>query len=118
IMAERERIGRGDPEIVRLASLAGEAIDEGALTTATALYERAKARVASLSRELDTVESDIRDRRVEYARVYAESAAAYELSFDFDAAAADFERAFAEVERWDDRLAWDYRRRATIAQYR
>jgi uncharacterized caspase-like protein len=118
MMAERARLTRGDPEIVRLASLAGEAIDEGALTTATALYERAKARVATLSRELDAVESDIRDRRVEYARVYAESAAAYELVFDFDAAAADFERAFAEVERWDDQLAWDYRRRATIAEYR
>ncbi|KAB2946717.1 MAG: tetratricopeptide repeat protein, partial [Rhizobiaceae bacterium] len=118
IMAERARLTRSDPEIVRLASLAGQAIDEGALTAATALYERAKARVATLSRELDQVESDIRDRRVEYARVYAESAAAYELAFDFDAAAADFERAFAEVERWDDQLAWDYRRRATIAEYR
>ena len=118
MLAERARLTRGDPEIARLASLAGEAIDEGALTTATALYERAKTRVATLSRELDTVEADIRDRRVEYARVYAESAAAYELAFDFAAAAADFERAFAEVERWDDRLAWDYRRRATIAQYR
>lgn len=118
IMAERALLTRGDAEIVRLASLAGEAIDEGALATATALYERAKARVGTLSRELDAVETDIRDRRVEFARVYAESAAAYELAFDFDAAAADFERAFAEVERWDDRLAWDYRRRATIAAYR
>ncbi len=118
MLAERARWTRSDPEIVRLASLAGEAIDEGALTTATAIYERAKARVAALSRELDAVESDIRDRRVEYARVYAESAAAYELAFDFDAAAADFERAFTEVERWDDELAWEYRRRATIAQYR
>ena len=118
MMAERARLTRSDPEIVRLASLAGEAIDEGALTTATAIYERAKARVAALSRELDAVESDIRDRRVEYARVYAESAAAYELAFDFDAAAGDFQRAFAEVERWDDELAWEYRRRATIAEYR
>ena len=118
IMAERAHLTRSDPEIVRLASLAGAAIDEGALATATAIYERAKARVAALSRALDAVESDIRDRRVEYARVYAESAAAYELAFDFDAAAADFERAFAEVERWDDELAWDYRRRATIAEYR
>ncbi|HHZ10590.1 MAG TPA: tetratricopeptide repeat protein [Rhizobiales bacterium] len=118
IMAERARLTRSDPEIARLASLAGEAIDEGALTTATAIFERAKARVATLSRELDAVESDIRDRRVEYARVYAESAAAYELAFDFAAAAEDYERAFVEVERWDDELAWDYRRRATIAQYR
>jgi uncharacterized caspase-like protein len=118
IMAERARLKQSDPEIVRLASLAGEAINEGALTTATSIYERAKARVASLSRDLDAVESDIRDRRIEYARVYAESAAAYELAFDFAAAASDYERAFAEVERWDDQLAWDYRRRAVIASYR
>jgi len=118
IMAERARLKQTDPEIVRLASLAGEAINEGALSTATSIYERAKARVASLSRDLDAVESDIRDRRIEYARVYAESAAAYELAFDFAAAASDYERAFAEVERWDDQLAWDYRRRAVIAGYR
>lgn len=118
MMAERAQLSGSDPEIARLASLAGEAINEGALSTATELYERAKARVVALSSRLDTIESDIRDRRIEYARVYAESAAAYELAFDFDAAAGDYERAFAEVEHWDDPLAWEYRRRATIAEYR
>ena len=118
ILAERSRLTQRDPEIVRLASLANEAIGEGALTAATSIYERAKARVATLSRDLDAVESDIRDRRIEFARVYAESGAAYELAFDYAAAAADYDRAFAEVERWDDQLAWDYRRRAIVASYR
>ncbi len=118
IMAERSRLTQRDPEIVRLASLASEAIGEGALAAATSIYERAKARVATLSRDLDAVESDLRDRRIEYARVYAESGAAYELAFDFTSAAADYDRAFAEVERWDDQLAFDYRRRAIVAGYR
>jgi uncharacterized caspase-like protein len=118
IMAERSRLTRRDPEIVRLASLADEAIGEGALGAATSIYERAKARVASLSRDLDDVESELRERRIEFAHVYADSGAAYELAFDFAAAAADYDRAFAEVERWDDALAWEYRRRAIVAAYR
>jgi uncharacterized caspase-like protein len=118
IMAERAVLSRSDPEIVRLAALAGTAIEEGALATAIDLHAQAKARVAELSRDLDDVESQLRERRIEFARVYAESAAALELAFDYRRAAIDYRNAYDEVERWDDALAWDYLRRAVIASYR
>lgn len=118
LMSQHTALTGTDPEIVRLASLADEAIGEGALKTAIKLNEQAKARVADLSAKLDDVESEIEKRRMEFARVFAESAAAYELVFDFKAAAADYDRAFDQIERWDDALAWDYRRRSIIARYR
>lgn len=118
IMAERDRLTSTDAEIVRLASLAGEALEQGALRTALALHEQAKARVEEIGSSINDVEADIRDRRIEFAAVYADSAAAYEIAFDYARAAADYDQAFEQVERWDDQLAWDYHRKAIIARYR
>ena len=42
-------------------------------------------------------------RRIEFAEVYARSAETYSLAFDHLKAAEDYERAFRQVERWDDR---------------
>jgi uncharacterized caspase-like protein len=109
LLAERDTLAQSDPEIARLAALAGQAVAEGALTTAVAFHERAKARVADLARTLDQAEADLAARRIEHARVFAASAETYALADDHARAAADFAEAFAQVERWDDALALKYK---------
>ena len=109
LIAERDLLKSVDPEIVRLSRLADQAIDEGALNTALRLVERAKARVGELEKTVDEAEAELRSRRIEFAEVYARSAETYALGFDHLQAAEDYENAFRQVERWDDRLAWEYR---------
>jgi uncharacterized caspase-like protein len=109
MMADQTALSNADPEIQRLSKLADEAIGEGALKTAIALNERAKARLEELASTLDKAEADLKARRIEAAEVYARSARAYELSFDYAKAAEDYGQAFGQVERWDDRLALKYR---------
>jgi tetratricopeptide (TPR) repeat protein len=95
--------------------MADRAIDEGALETAVRLLEQAKARVASLSTAVEDAEADIARKRAEFASVFARSGDAHALALDFALAAADYEQAYRQVERWDDRLAWTYRHRQTEA---
>jgi uncharacterized caspase-like protein len=109
ILADRAALNSTDAELVRLASLADEAIGEGALQSAIDLNERAKKRVGELSSRVDDAEAEIARRRTEFAAVYAKSAQTYALAGDHGAAAADWHRAFEEVERWDVPLAWRYR---------
>lgn len=109
MLAERAALTETDPEIRRLSELAAAAIDEGALDTALALNERAKARVKALAPALAKAETDLKARWTEAAAVYARSAQAYEVAFDFRKAADDYAAAFAMIERWDDRLAWKYK---------
>jgi len=109
IMAERAALGSADPEIQRLSKLADEAVSEGALETAIALNERAKVRLKALEQTLDRTETELKARRIEAAEVYARSAAAYDLTFDYEKAAEDYRQAFRQVAKWDDRLAWKYK---------
>ena len=109
LLVERDALRQSDPEIARLTSLAGEAVAEGALAAALSFHERAKARVAELSDSLDQAEADIGARRIEHAEVFASSAETYALAYDHARAAEDFSRAFAQVERWDARLALRYK---------
>ena len=109
LLAEREALKQSDPEIARLTALAGEAVAEGALSAALTFHERAKARVAELSTSLDQAEADIRARRIEHAEVFASSAETYALTYNYARAAEDFSQAFAQVERWDARLALRYK---------
>ncbi|MBX3578694.1 MAG: caspase family protein [Rhizobiaceae bacterium] len=109
LLAERDALKSSDPEIMRLASLADEALDEGALTTAIRLLDQAKERVGALRRTVDDAEADIRARRLEFAAVYAKSADARLVTFDYAAAAADYALAFEQAQKWDDRLAWSYK---------
>jgi uncharacterized caspase-like protein len=118
IMSERAALTAADPDIVRLASLAAAALDEGALRASLRLHEEAKARVEQLEGALDDVEAELRARRAEFAQVFAASAAAYELAFDYAQAASDYDRAFEQVARWDDGLAWEYRRKGMVARFR
>ncbi|WP_195174920.1 caspase family protein [Mesorhizobium sp. INR15] len=118
LMAERQALKTTDPEIVRLSGLADKAVSEGALETAIKLHEEAKARVASLEGDVGNAEADVKARRIEFAEVYGKSAAAYQLSFDYLTAAADYEKAFQQVERWDDGLAFSYLNSEALSLYR
>ena len=115
MLAEREALRSDDAELQRLSALADRAIDEGALETAVRLLDTAKARVTSLSRSVEDAEADIARKRAEFAAIYARSADAHALALDFGKAAADYEQAYRQVARSDDRLAWTYRHRQTEA---
>lgn len=109
ILAETATLRNADPEMTRLSSLADRAVSEGALETALAFREQAKKRATSVSDALADTEAALRQRRLEIAEVFAKSAATNELAFNFDAAAADYAKAFEQVERWDRKQAWTYK---------
>jgi uncharacterized caspase-like protein len=109
LLAERQALKSTDPEITRLASLADQALGEGAMATALKLLDQAKSRVGTLKQTVDQAEADIRARRLEFAAVYARSAEARSVVFDYARAAEDYALAFEQVEKWDDSLALDYK---------
>lgn len=108
-LAERAALTSTDQEILRLAKLANEAVDEGALETALQFHEHAKARVKALQPTLDRTEADVAARRAEGAAVFGRSAAAYQLAFDYDKASQDYLEAFRMIAKWDRDLAFDYK---------
>lgn len=109
LQAERAVLKSKDPEIARLTALADQASAEGALATAISLHEQAKARVQEIEGAVEQVEADAKARRIEFADVYAASAQSNFAAFRFEQAAADYEKAYHQVERWDDYLTWVYR---------
>ncbi len=109
IIAERDALASADPEIARLSRLAGEAVSEGALAAAIGFNERAKQRVGELAGSVDRAEAEAKARRLEFARVFADSARTYALAFDYAKAADDFERAFGQARQWDPALALSYK---------
>lgn len=117
LMDERQALSSTDPEITRLADLAQRALDEGALAVSVGFWEQAKARYATLSASLDQTEELLRARRLEGGELLARTATAYGLSGDYAASAENFRLAFAEVERWDDARALDYKRNEAGATY-
>jgi len=106
---ERDVVFKSDPEIARLSALADQASREGAIETALKLHEQTKARVEEISNPVDEVESSLKARRLEFGEVFARSAKDNYAAFRFEQAAIDYGKAFQEVERWDDFLAWSYR---------
>ncbi len=109
LLSEREALTASDPEIARLSKLAADAVAEGALSAALGFHDRAKARIGELDKTLDQTEASLRERRIESAAVYAASADTLALTYDYLGAAADFARAYEQVERWDDGLALHYK---------
>ncbi len=109
ILDERATLKSSDAEIKRLSGLADKAIDEGALETALDLLQQAKNRVGELEETVDKAENDIRDRRKEFAEVFAKSAETRALAFDYRGAAEDYDQAYEQIARWDDELAWEYK---------
>lgn len=108
ILSERQALKSADPEITRLSALADQAIADGALATALAVHEQAKARVKDIEGSLQQAADDLTARFVEAADVYARSAQTYEIAFDYGKAAGDYAEALRLVERWDGALAWKY----------
>ena len=112
---ERAVVAGSDPEILRLSELAALAISEGALETAIGLHEQAKARVHEIEKTVETVEADIKARRMEFADVFARSGETSFMAFDYEQSARDYQAAFEQVERWDDWAAWSHRGNQAVA---
>ncbi len=109
MIAEREALSVDDPEIARLTEAAGRAIDQGAIATARKFLDDAVKAVEKDAGAVDAAEEAIKQKRIADAAVYAQRAAASALAFDFEAAAEDYGKAFELVEKWDEKLKWNYR---------
>ena len=110
-LADRRVIDNPDPELARLSALSDQAVAEGAIETANRLRREVDRRIGELSAVIGREEDLIRARRGEFAAEYARSAEISRLAFDYKAAAADYAKAYDQIERWDDRLAWHYRKK-------
>lgn len=117
VMDERRALTSTDPQIVRLADLAQQAFDEGALEVSLGFWEQAKTHYASVSASLDATEAQLKERRLEGGALLARTAATYYASGDFAAAAENYGLAFAEVDRWDDARAVEYKAAEADATY-
>jgi uncharacterized caspase-like protein len=108
LLGQREALRSDDPQIMRLTASADRAIREGAIETARGFLDEAVARVEETGSTVDEAEDLIRNKRIADAAVYARRAEASALAFDYLAAARDFEKAHALVEKWDEKLRWNY----------
>ncbi|MBO6718354.1 MAG: caspase family protein [Rhizobiaceae bacterium] len=110
-LADRRVIENPDPELARLSALTDQAVAEGAIETARRLRDEADRRIEELSTVIEREEDLIRARRIEFAAEYAKSAEIDRLAFDNAGAAEDFGKAYEQIARWDDLLAWEYRKK-------
>ena len=106
---QRNALNSNDPEIKRLSASADDAIRQGALVAAKTFLDEAVARVEATSSAVDEAEQLVKEKRIADAAVYAKRADASALAFDYLAAAADYGKAHELVEKWDERLRWNYK---------
>ena len=109
MMDERAALDTDDPEIKRLTDAAERAIGQGAIATARQFLDEAVKHVETNRGAVDEAEARVKERRIADAAIYARRAEAETLAFDHLAAAADYAAAFALVEKWDDKLKWNYK---------
>lgn len=109
MMAEREALNPDDPEIQRLGDAADRALQQGAIVTARQFLDEAVKRVEATADAVDAAEETVKKKRLADAAVYARRAAAASLASDYQAAALDYAKAFSLVEKWDDKLKWNYK---------
>lgn len=109
IMARHDMQAKQDPELIRLSNLAQQAQDEGAIALALRFRARASDRALEIDKALDEAESDIKARRLELAETFADHARTAILNFDYRTAAARYEDAFRQAERWDPDAAFLYK---------
>jgi uncharacterized caspase-like protein len=109
MLNERAALRTDDPELLALAGAADRAIGEGAIVAARQFLDDAVAKVEAGSAAVDALEEQVKDKRLADAAIYAKRADAAALAFDFRAAAGDYGKAFDLAERWDERLAWNYK---------
>lgn len=104
-----------DPEITRLAGLARQALEDGALDAYLSFWQQAKDRFTKVAARLDDTEANLRARRLEGGEVLANTAAAHELKADYRSAAQNYALAFEQAAKWDEGKAWEYKRREADA---
>ncbi len=109
MMSERAALRTDDPEIKRLVASADKAIGQGAMVAARKFLDDAVGRVEQNSGAVDETEELIRQKRIADAAIYAKRADAAALVFDYKSAANDYAKAFSLVEKWDDKLRWNYK---------
>lgn len=109
MIGERNALRIDDPEVRRLSDAADRAIREGALTAARKFLDDAVARVEQDGTAVDDAEERVRQKRLADAAIYAKRADAAALAFDYRAAAADYGKAYGLVEKWDEKLRWNYK---------
>lgn len=109
MMAERDALRSDDPEITRMIEAADRAIKQGAIVTARQFLDDAVKRVEATSSAVDAAEEMVKKKRLADAAVYARRAEASTLVFDHLAAAQDYGKAFSLVEKWDEKLKWNYK---------
>jgi uncharacterized caspase-like protein len=109
MFAERDALRTDDPEIKRLVASADTAVHQGAIVAARTFLDQAVARVEENSGAVDDAEEMIRQKRIADAAIYAKRAGASALVFDYKAAAGDYGKAFDLVEKWDEKLRWNYK---------
>ncbi|HVY51784.1 MAG TPA: caspase family protein, partial [Devosia sp.] len=108
-MAERADAALTDPELARLAGLAQQAQDEGAMALALKYRAEASARADTLSQSLDQTEADLAASRRQLAQTYNAHAQAADLNFDFETAALMWGKAYEQAARWDEEAAVTYK---------
>ncbi len=109
MMAERAALRTDDPEISRLVASADKAINQGAMVTARKFLDDAVGRVEQNSGAVDEAEDLVRQKRIADAAIYAKRADASALVFDYKSAASDYAKAFSLIEKWDEKLRWNYK---------
>ena len=113
---EQAALRTDDPEIARLTASADRALRDGAIVSARKFLDDAVARVESTSDAVDQAEELIRQKRLADAAIYAQRASASALVFDYIASADDYAKASAMVDRWDGKLARQYRLQEGVAR--
>lgn len=109
MLAERDALRSDDPEMKQLIASANRAIDEGAIETARGFLDKAVARVEFTRSSVDEAEETVKRKRVADAAVYGRRAEASSLIFDYAGAASDYAKAYDLIEKWDERLRWNYK---------
>ncbi|QIG50669.1 peptidase C14 [Nordella sp. HKS 07] len=109
MMAERESLNVDDPEIKKLAEAAHRAIQQGAIATARQFLDDAVKRVEATAGAVDAAEEAVKNKRLADAAIYVRRAEAASLASDYLAAAKDYAKAFSLVEKWDEKLKWNYK---------
>ncbi|MFT3989046.1 caspase family protein [Aestuariivirga sp.] len=109
-LAAAQALTGQDAEVARLTALADKALADGAVLANVRYMEEADARQKAADAALDTAEQNLKDRRIASAETKEKLGQAYELNFQFPQAATSYAEAFAQVEKWDAKLARHYKR--------
>ena len=108
---KQQELGAGatDIELVRLTDLANRAQDEGAMDLALKYREQATARARVLAGDRDKLEAGLETDRLAFGATFADHAQTAALNFDYATAAQMFGEAYAQVARWDEDKAIEYK---------